>query len=188
MTLPSLTSLSAVLLASEVALAAWKRAGASTSRNRDRRSLGLLWLVIGLSLWAGFILRARVPAGRMPFPLPCYLVGLTCFLVGLLIRWTAIIQLGRFFTVNVAIADDHRLITTGLYRYVRHPSYTGSLLIFFGLGLCLLNYCALAAVFLPICAAFLWRIRVEEQALRAAFGVRYDDYARGTGSLLPRRI
>lgn len=187
MTLPSLTSLSAVLLTSEVALAVWKRAGANTSGNRDRRSLGLLWLVIGLSLWAGFILRSRV-AGRMPLPVPCYFAGLTCFLVGLLIRWTAIIQLGRFFTVNVAIAEDHRLITTGLYRYVRHPSYTGSLLVFFGLGLCMLNYYALAAVFLPICAAFLWRIRIEEQSLRGAFGARYDDYARGTGALLPRRI
>ena len=80
------------------------------------------------------------------------------------------------------------MITTGLYRYVRHPSYTGSLLIFLGLGLCTLNYCALAAIFLPICAAFLWRIAVEEQALRAAFGERYDDYAKATGQLLPRRL
>ncbi len=55
--------MSAVLLASEVALAVWKRAGTKASAGKDRRSLGLLWLVIGLSLWAGFVLRARVPAG-----------------------------------------------------------------------------------------------------------------------------
>lgn len=175
-----------MLFASEAALSIWKRAGATASAGRDRRSLGLLWLVIGLSLWAGFVLRARMPAGRMPFPLPCYLAGLALFLAGLVIRWAAIIHLGRFFTVNVAIAEDHRLITTGPYHYVRHPSYSGSLLIFLGLGLCTLNAYALMAIFLPICAAFLWRIRVEEQALRAAFGSRYDAYARATGAVLPR--
>lgn len=185
MTLPSLTSLSAVLFASEVALAIWKRAGAKASAGKDRRSLVLLWLVIGLSLGAGFVLRARMPAGRMPFPLPCYLAGLALFLVGLVIRWAAIIHLGRFFTVNVAIAEDHRLITTGPYRYVRHPSYSGSLLIFLGLGLCTLNFYALVAIFLPICAAFLWRIRVEEQALRAAFGDRYKSYAANTRRIIP---
>ena len=174
-----------MLFASEVALAIWKRAGAKASAGRDRRSLGLLWLVIGLSLWAGFALRARLPAGRMPFPLPCYLAGLALFLVGLFIRWAAIIHLGRFFTVNVAIAEDHCLITTGPYRYVRHPSYSGALLIFFGLGLCTLNYWALAAIFLPICAAFLWRIRVEEAALRDAFGERYESYSIKTRRIIP---
>lgn len=113
MTLPSLTSLSAVLFASELALAISKRASAKVSAGKDRRSLGILWLVIGLSLWAAFILRAQVPAGQMPFALPCYFTGLALFLLGLIIRWVAIIHLGRFFTVNVAIAADHRLITTG---------------------------------------------------------------------------
>ena len=156
MTLPSLTSLSAVLFASEVALAIWKRAGAKASAGKDRRSLVLLWLA-----------------------------GLALFLVGLVIRWAAIIHLGRFFTVNVAIAEDHRLITTGPYRYVRHPSYSGSLLLFLGLGLCTLNFYALVAIFLPICAAFLWRIHVEETALRAAFGDRYKSYAAKTRRIIP---
>ncbi len=104
MTLPSLTSISVVLLASEFALVVSKRAGAKAGADKDRRSLGLLWLVIGLSISAGFILQARVPAGRVPFPRPCYLLGLALFLLGLVIRWIAIIHLGRFFTVSVAIA------------------------------------------------------------------------------------
>lgn len=185
MTLPSLTSLSAVLFASELALAVSKRASAKVSAGKDRRSLGILWLVIGLSLWAGFILRAQVPAGRMPFALPCYFTGLALFLLGLIIRWVAIIHLGRFFTVNVAIAADHRLITTGPYRYLRHPSYTGSLLIFLGLGLCTLNFYALAIIVVPILLAFLWRIRIEETALEATFGERYKTYAAQTARIVP---
>ncbi len=185
MTLPGLTSLTAVLLASELALALSKRRVGGRGPDRDRLTLPLLWLVIGLSIWAAFELRARVPAGQLPFRLPFYLVGLFLFVAGLVVRWAAIIYLGRFFTVNVSIAEDHRLITTGPYRYVRHPSYSGSLLIFLGLGLCTLNFYALVAIFLPICAAFLWRIRVEEQALRAAFGDRYKSYAAKTRRIIP---
>lgn len=185
MTLPSLTTLSAVLFASELALAISKRAGAKASADKDRRSLGLLWLVIGLSLWAGFVLRAHAPGGQISAILPCYLTGLTLFLLGLIIRWVAIIYLGRFFTVNVAIAQDHRLITTGPYHYLRHPSYTGSLLIFLGLGLCTLNFYALAVIMLPILLAFLWRIRIEEAALEANFGDSYRTYAAHTARIIP---
>ncbi len=183
MPLPSLEILSAILLASELSLALSKRAGRATGR--DRWSLPLLWLVIGLSIWAGFEFRARVPAGRVPAPLAFYLAGLVCFVIGLVFRWTAIVCLGRFFTVNVAIAADHQLTTSGPYRYLRHPSYTGALLIFLGFGLCTLNFLALAAILLPITAAFLWRIHVEETALRANFGTRYDDYAARTWRVFP---
>jgi protein-S-isoprenylcysteine O-methyltransferase Ste14 len=58
----------------------------------------------------------------------------------------AIVHLGRFFTVNVAIAANHRLIDTGPYRFVRHPSYTGALMAFLGLALCLANWVPLAVI------------------------------------------
>lgn len=121
----------------------------------------------------------------MPQPLACYLTGLVLFVLGLIIRWTAIIHLGRFFTVNVAIAKDHQLITTGPYRFVRHPSYTGTFFIFFGFGLCMLNFFAMAAILIPISAAFVWRIHVEEMALRENFGDRYRDYAARTWRVIP---
>lgn len=185
MTLPGLTSISAVLLASELSLALSKRRVGGGGPDRDRLTLPLLWLVIGLSIWAAFELRARVPAGQLPFPLPFYLAGLTLFGVGLIVRWAAIIYLGRFFTVNVSIAEDHKLITTGPYRFVRHPSYTGSLLIFIGYGLCMLNGYSFVALLAPISAAFVWRIHVEEAALRAAFGDRYKSYAVKTRRIIP---
>ena len=184
MRLPSFTTLSALLLASEFALAVAKRSK-SQATGKDRLTLPLLWTVIGLSIFAGLFLRGTFPQGRLPHPQTFYVIGLSLFLLGLIIRWIAIIHLGRFFTVNVAIADDHQLITTGPYRYVRHPSYTGTLLIFLGFGLCMLNIFSLAAVFIPIAAAFLWRMHVEETVLREAFGERYRRYATTTSSLLP---
>ena len=157
----------------------------SRATGKDRSTLPLLWLVIGASIWAGFFLRAALPQGRLPHPQILYASGVILLVLGLIVRLVAIIHLGRFFTVNVAIAQDHQLITTGPYRFVRHPSYTGTLLIFLGFGLCMLNIFSLAAVFLPISAAFLWRMHVEEEALKDAFGDRYLSYAAATRRLIP---
>lgn len=184
MGLPSFTTLSALLLASEIALGVTKRSK-SRAAGKDRWTLPLLWAVIGLSIFAGLYLRDAFPQGRLPRPRAFYITGLILFVLGLIIRWIAIIHLGRFFTVNVAIAEDHQLIATGPYRYVRHPSYTGTLLIFLGFGLCMLNIFSLAAVVLPIAAAFLWRMHVEEEALRAAFQSKYEAYANRTHRLIP---
>ncbi len=184
MKLPSLNVVSAFLLASEVALTLSKRSNSRASV-KDRFTLPLLWTVIGVSIFAGFFLRAVFPQGRLPHPQAFYVIGLILYVLGLIIRWVAIIHLGRFFTVDIAIAHDHELITTGPYRYVRHPSYTGTLLIFLRFGLCMLNIFSLAAVFLPISAAFLWRMHVEEEALRAAFGECYLVYADRTWRLIP---
>jgi protein-S-isoprenylcysteine O-methyltransferase len=183
MRLPSLEILCLVIVASELSLALFKRAGRATGR--DRLTLPLLWLVISASMWLAFYCRARFPEARVPAPLTFYLVGLILFVIGLIIRWIAIIHLGRFFTVNVAIAQDHKLITNGPYRYVRHPSYTGAFLIFLGLAFCLLNFYSMAAVLIPICIAFLWRIHVEESALRLTFGDQYGAYASRTPRILP---
>ncbi|HEY4257482.1 MAG TPA: isoprenylcysteine carboxylmethyltransferase family protein [Candidatus Udaeobacter sp.] len=57
-------------------------------------------------------------------------VGVVLFVTGLLLRWWAIITLGRFFTVDVTIEKDHELVERGPFRMLRHPSYTGVLLAF----------------------------------------------------------
>ena len=107
------------------------------------------------------------------------------FVAGLTLRWYAIVHLGRFFTVNVSIAADHRLIDTGPYRIVRHPSYTGALMAFLGLGLCMANWASLLSLLVPICLVFLRRIHVEEAVLLEALGDQYRDYMRRTKRLIP---
>jgi protein-S-isoprenylcysteine O-methyltransferase len=107
------------------------------------------------------------------------------FVTGLALRWWAIVHLGRFFTVDVAIADDHRVVATGPYRFVRHPSYTGAIVAFVGYGICLGNRVSLLALAVPVTLAFLQRIKVEEAALHAALGDAYGDYAQRTRALLP---
>src|SRR2546423_14055212 len=107
------------------------------------------------------------------------------FAAGLVLRWWAIVTLGRFFTVDVTIEKDHELVERGPFRMVRHPSYTGVLLAFVGLGLSLGNWAALLVIFLPIVAAFIHRMNVEENALSDALGSQYTDYMRRTKRLVP---
>ena len=171
---------------SEMLLAVVRRSRRSDARSADRGSLALLWVVIIISIALAYSLAYSAPAADMRAdPRPLRSVGLIVFLAGLALRWYAIIYLGRFFTVNVAIAADHRLIDTGPYRYVRHPSYSGALLAFLGLGLCIANWLSLACALIPTFFAFLWRIRVEEAALSAGLGDAYREYMHHTRRLIP---
>jgi protein-S-isoprenylcysteine O-methyltransferase len=172
-------------LVSESGLAIFKRAGRQGSRAADQGSLRLLWTVIALSVFLAFVLARALPAANFG-PAPVYpKLGAAIFVVGIAIRWYAIVYLGRFFTVNVAIAADHRLIDSGPYRFVRHPSYTGALMAFLGLGLTLGNWVSLAMLLAPTLLVFQRRMNVEESALIQAFGSRYQDYMRRTKRLLP---
>ena len=173
-----------IYVLSELGLSLKKRAKVDAARDVDRGSLLLLWLVIVAAVTLAFNLAYRIPAADMPAPALRY-AGVALFAAGLAIRWYAIIHLGRFFTVNVSIAADHRLIDTGPYRIVRHPSYTGALMAFLGLGLCMANWASLAALFVPIVLVFLRRINVEEAVLITAFGDQYRDYMRRTQRLVP---
>ena len=169
---------------SEAGLVWLKRSGKAAA-DADRGSLSLIWLVIGASVGAAFICANTLPRLTLgPFGIwrPA---GLVVFVAGVVVRWYAILSLGRFFTVNVAIAADHRLVEAGPYRLLRHPSYTGALLAFLGLGVCLDNWASLALLMVPTSVVFLWRMRIEENALLETFGERYRDYMRRTRRLIP---
>jgi len=169
----------------EIVLAAATRRKATKGTVRDRGSLGAMWGAIAAGLLAGFAV-ASVRVARIPLPAP-WLPGiaLAVLLGGLAIRITAIITLGRFFTAKVSILEDHRLVRDGLFRRVRHPSYSGMLLAFLGLGLTFGSYLSLAAIMVPITLSVLYRIRVEESFLEERFGEEYAEYRRSTPCLVP---
>jgi protein-S-isoprenylcysteine O-methyltransferase Ste14 len=112
-------------------------------------------------------------------------VGIILIVCGLLVRWFAIVSLKHQFTVDVSITKDHRIVSDGIYRFVRHPAYAGSMLSFLGLGLFFANYLSILMIFLPICLAFLYRIHVEEKTLIDTFGDEYRHYCDSTKRLIP---
>lgn len=149
----------------------------------DANSLRIIWFVIIFSIFLSVQAQARWP--RALLPQWCLPIGAALFVFGLILRWYSIIHLGRFFTVNVAIAADHQLVETGPYRFIRHPSYTGALLAFIGFAMAMRNWASFLVIAIPIGVAVLYRIKVEERALIQAFGDRYLAYSRQTKSLIP---
>jgi protein-S-isoprenylcysteine O-methyltransferase Ste14 len=113
-------------------------------------------------------------------------VGLGLLLTGIIIRWTAIYTLGKYFTGTVLIKKDHRFIQSGLYKYLRHPAYTGALLAHLGLGLSFSNWISIGLSLVPFSVAALYRMHVEERTLREAFGEAYISYSRATKRLIPK--
>lgn len=112
--------------------------------------------------------------------------GLALLVTGIVIRFSAIYSLGEYFTSTVVITNDHQLIRNGLYKYLRHPSYTGALLAHLGLGLSFSSWFSLGFSTIPYLVAAYYRMRVEEQALHDAFCDEYLHYAASTKRLIPK--
>ncbi len=170
---------------SEVLLGLLSRARSGSHTVRDRGSLVFLWTSIAAGIAAANLIRSR-GVGSFGVPSNLILSVALAFLVGgLALRWTAILTLGRFFTPNVAVQAGQRIIRTGVYRYVRHPAYSGLLLAFLGVGVAFNNWLSLSVIFVPVTAALLYRIRVEESVLAEMLGREYTDYCQATKRLLP---
>ena len=174
-----------IWIGSETLIALVTRTRRRSGTTQDRGSMLLLWVVIFCSIsaavWTSILHPQNMFVGAAwPGPASTALLAL-----GLVIRWTAIITLGKSFSVNVAIHKGQTLMRSGIFRFVRHPSYTGMLLIFAALGMNLRNWESLAIVIIFPVAALLYRIHVEEAALSGAFGADYADYSATTKRLIP---
>jgi protein-S-isoprenylcysteine O-methyltransferase Ste14 len=157
----------------------------SADKSQDHASLGIMWLAIALAIGGGITL-ALDPAGRIEGEkLPFEIIGIVLIILGIILRWIAINSLKERFTVDVAITAGHRIVNYGIYHYIRHPAYAGSMLSFVGLGIYFANLYSLAVICIPILFAFIYRIKVEESALREEFGEEYEEYVKQTKRLLP---
>src|SRR5215472_2428621 len=108
--------------------------GARRSRREDAGSVRWITLCLVGSFIVGVAL-AQQPYGRLPnYPDGPAWIGLIVLWLGLGLRVFSILWLGRLFNALVVIQSGHRLVTSGPYRLVRHPSYTGAVIAAIGLG------------------------------------------------------
>lgn len=169
---------------SEIFLLLKMRSGSTDAKGKDQKSLSRLWIVIGFSIFFG-IFFSKV------FHLPMYsnenikIMGSGFLILGVVFRIAVVYNLGQYFTVDVTIRKNHQLITTGFYKFVRHPSYAFSLLTFLGLALVLNNYISAAIVIIPVFFMFFLRMKIEEKVLIGQFGNEYTDYMKKTKRLIP---
>jgi protein-S-isoprenylcysteine O-methyltransferase Ste14 len=148
-----------------------------------RRLIVLAWIVAFVAAelvagWLGPAPRGNSGGGHL-------IAGLVVMWAGLAVRIWAILVLGRAFRTTVEVDPGQGVVDRGPYRWVRHPSYNGTLVISTGVGLTLGNCLSLAIMLLLPLAAMLRRISVEETALTEVLGQPYQAYQARTKRLVP---
>jgi protein-S-isoprenylcysteine O-methyltransferase Ste14 len=167
----------------EVSLLVRDRLRDKGSRDRDRATRVLIRFTIGGAIGGAIVAASSAPSLRIP--VPHRVPGVIVMWLGLAIRVWAIAALGSAFRTTVEVDPGQAVVSHGPYMWIRHPSYTGLLLIVGGFGLALGNWLALAACLLVPSPAIGRRIRVEEAELDRVLGDPYRAYQRKTKRLIP---
>jgi len=113
------------------------------------------------------------------------IVGIIVGAIGLFIRYVAFTTLGRFFSRTLREQDEHKLVTIGIYKYIRHPGYLSDILIFFGANLAMGNLIPIISVPVLFFVVYSYRIHVEEMMLVDMFGEKYTAYKKTSKRLIP---
>ncbi len=169
----------------EVILAARDVARWRRHRSRDRGTQIVVSLSLGAAILTALLMRTWLPVLDTPGRRAFGAAGVAVLWLGLALRAWAVLTLGRSFRTVVAVDPDQNVVTRGPYRRIRHPAYTGLLLIALGFGLAAGNWLALAICALLPPLGLLPRILREESELVRVLGDRYRTYQRATRRLVP---
>jgi protein-S-isoprenylcysteine O-methyltransferase Ste14 len=127
--------------------------------------------------------RGRLPwPGGLAWPV---VAGLALMVAGIGLRAWSIVTLGRFFQYQIKVQPGHHVVTSGPYRFVRHPSYTGIAMVLAGIALASGDVWSLLAVAVLGGAGLAVRIRAEERQLKQALGADYERFAASRKRLVP---
>lgn len=159
--------------------------------SRKKSDKGSIWLIIlgyWLSIYVSYYLTStKVPQfiRKLILPPVFYYIGILLIIVGTMIRAYSVWTLKNAFKLSVQTTDDQHLIQNGVYRYIRNPAYTGSILSLLGIAFSLRN--TLAPIIVLIICLFCYgiRIKIEEKALRQLFQKEFDKYCEHTYHLFP---
>lgn len=172
----------ATLLSDEIVPRLAGGKGISLKQSRDRGSFLLIYLSSIVGLGVGIYFRYK-NIGVVTFWIQ--ILALLLLLAGTFIREWAISLLGRFFSRTVKIEQGHQLITNGPFNLIRHPAYTGMVIMYTSIILGLGTWTGALFMFVIILIPTIYRINVEEQALLETFGDEYRSYMNKTWRLFP---
>lgn len=174
--------------------AAWRSGLQKSFFRAAHETAALFWsirvLVLGslLAFSAGLLWPAVFSPWVWPHGVWVHAAGLLLSLAGAaLFAWVSW-ALGKHFSTSLHLRDDHRLVTEGPYRWVRHPMYLAYQLAWFGFWLATGNVLAGVAGILAFALAMWVRVGAEEAMLAARFGEQWQEYCQRTGRFLPRII
>ncbi len=183
----------AVILAANVVLIAIRAPHGNRSRSiavvTSRK--GTLEIVLLTFMWIGFFIPliwivspafsfAEYPPRASPL-----VAGIVCFVAGLWLFFRSHVDLGTNWSVTLDVREQHRLITHGAYRRIRHPMYTALFLYAVGQLLVLPNWVAGPSYLVPFAILFACRVRAEERMMLEEFGDEYAAYMARSKRLVP---
>jgi protein-S-isoprenylcysteine O-methyltransferase Ste14 len=153
--------------------------------SRDRGSRVMFAVAVPGGIFVAAIAPRVAPGADIGASVAAFVIGEAMVLCGAGLRLWAIRSLGHYFTRTVMVSSDQRVVTTGPYAFVRHPSYTALLMYMVGFGILLGNWLGVLGLTGAMLVALVYRIRVEEEALSAALGEAYTRYAAQHKRLVP---
>ncbi len=112
-------------------------------------------------------------------------LGASLMIMGIIVHIIAMATLKRYYTGTLVTVQQHSIVDTGLYGYIRHPGYLGVLFISVGFGLAIGNWLVLVVISISFAVTYSYRIRKEEEMLIKNFGTRYVDYKKRTKTIVP---
>jgi protein-S-isoprenylcysteine O-methyltransferase Ste14 len=155
---------------------------------RDGGSRLRIMLLVAVSIFVANIISIVLPAGsplRLPGRLGWEIAGVVVMWLGLVLRVWAIAVLGKAFRTTVEVDPDQAVVDRSPYRWIRHPSYTGILLVTVGFGIAAANWISLLILVIVPLYALSRRIDVEERAMIESLGGAYERYRATTKRLVP---
>ncbi len=136
-------------------------------------------------LLANWLVRVQTWATISWQPVLIFGLGVALMISGVAFRWYVIRVLGKYFSVQLAVQPGQTVMKDGPYRWIRHPSYTGSLITMLGLGMAFTNWLCLISVPLIVFIGYSYRANIEEQMLVNALGDSYREYMQHTKRFIP---
>ena len=153
-------------------------------RDHDRATRILIAVTLGAAIAAALLARSAAPS--LGTPVALRIAGVVVMWLGLALRVWAVAALGGAFRTTVEVDPGQAVVSTGPYKWILHPSYTGLLLILLGFGLAVGNWLSLAACVVVPLPALVRRIHIEEAELNRVLGDAYRSYASDKARLIPR--
>jgi len=114
-----------------------------------------------------------------------YLIGIAFMFGGIVFRQWAIAVLGRYFSGVIGVQEEQKVVDSGPYHLIRHPSYTGALIFYVGMGLALQSWAAALVAVIVFGIVYGYRIFVEEKVLINELGNNYIEYKKRTKRIIP---
>jgi protein-S-isoprenylcysteine O-methyltransferase Ste14 len=156
-----------------------------TKVGRDRGTRMTVSVSLCGAIVLGWLVSGWVPALAAPAPRAFAVAGLVVIWLGLAVRLWAVLALGGAFSTYVQVEAEQTVVTRGPYRWVRHPSYTGLLLIAAGFGIGAGNWLSMIICAVVPFLGMLPRMAIEEAELVRVLGDRYRSYQNRTHRLVP---